>query len=292
MKIFKKRIEAFHYEELSQDAKETAKNWFLNDEIRSELCTDNIMEEVRTLFPKSELKIQYSVSGCQGDGANLYGTLCIRDVLRLLKYDQTERFKELQGYFSEKEERAIEFYMNYMECVRLKENRKYCYCMADSIDLADSWSETLEDNGIYNINSKLLLKLENVTIHMISRLCVEFEKEAYDFLCTISDEDMEELCSEMGYLFNEDGSYCDEIPSEESYPELDQYVLDDDRGLCLWLQEREDSDECGDYLIVFWINDTRYYCYVNANSMAAALGIFFQNHPHITYEMIEDHMEI
>ena len=68
MKIFKKRIEAFHYEELSQDAKETAKNWFLNDEIRSELCTDNIMEEVRTLFPKSELKIQYSVSGCQGDG--------------------------------------------------------------------------------------------------------------------------------------------------------------------------------------------------------------------------------
>lgn len=28
MKIFKKRIEAFHYEELSQDAKETAKNWF------------------------------------------------------------------------------------------------------------------------------------------------------------------------------------------------------------------------------------------------------------------------
>ena len=57
MKIFKKRIEAFHYEELSQDAKETAKNWFLNDEIRSELCTDNIMEEVRTLFPKSELKI-------------------------------------------------------------------------------------------------------------------------------------------------------------------------------------------------------------------------------------------
>ena len=103
---------------------------------------------------------------------------------------------------------------------------------------------------------------------------------------------MEEMCSEMGYLFNEDGSYCAEIPSEESYPELDQYVLDDDRGLCLWLQEREDSDECGDYLIVFWINDTRYYCYVNANSMAAALGIFFQNHPHITYEMIEDHMEI
>ena len=103
MKIFKKRIEAFHYEELSQDAKETAKNWFLNDEIRSELCTDNIMEEVRTLFPKSELKIQYSVSGCQGDGANLYGTLCIRDVLQLLKYDQTERFKELQGYFSEKD---------------------------------------------------------------------------------------------------------------------------------------------------------------------------------------------
>ena len=44
MEIFKKQIKAFHYEELSQDAKETAKNWFLSDETRSGLCTDNIME--------------------------------------------------------------------------------------------------------------------------------------------------------------------------------------------------------------------------------------------------------
>lgn len=148
MEIFKKQIKAFHYEELSQDAKETAKNWFLSDETRSGLCTDNIMEEVGTLFPESELKIQYSVSGCQGDGANLYGTLCIRDILQLLRYDQTERFKELQGYFSEKEERTINFYMNYMEYVRLKENRKYCYCMAGSIDLADCWIEILEDKDL------------------------------------------------------------------------------------------------------------------------------------------------
>ena len=34
MEIFKKQIKAFHYEELSQDAKETAKNWFLSDETR------------------------------------------------------------------------------------------------------------------------------------------------------------------------------------------------------------------------------------------------------------------
>lgn len=208
MKIFKKRIEAFHYEELSQDAKETAKNWFLNDEIRSELCTDNIMEEVRTLFPKSELKIQYSVSGCQGDGANLYGTLCIRDVLQLLKYDQTERFKELQGYFSEKEERAIEFYMNYMECVRLKENRKYCYCMADSIDLADSWIETLEDNGIYNINSTYIQVLrlymkEELLKKMEPSLKEVFPVDIKDFLYShpfsFNSEDMKKLL-ETGYL--------------------------------------------------------------------------------------------
>ena len=60
MKIFKKRIEAFHYEELSQDAKETAKNWFLNDEIRSELCTDNIMEAVREM---GQIYMEHFVSG-------------------------------------------------------------------------------------------------------------------------------------------------------------------------------------------------------------------------------------
>ena len=109
MKIFKKRIEAFHYEELSQDAKETAKNWFLNDEIRSELCTDNIMEEVRTLFPKSELKIQYSVSGCQGDGANLYGTLCIRDVCGFSNMTRQNGLKSCRDIFLKRKNGPLSF---------------------------------------------------------------------------------------------------------------------------------------------------------------------------------------
>ena len=52
------------------------------------------------------------------------------------------------------------------------------------------------------INAYRHSESENVTIHMISRLCVEFEKEAYDFLCTISDEDMEKA-------FNGCMSLCD-----------------------------------------------------------------------------------
>lgn len=79
--------------------------------------------------------------------------------------------------------------------------------------------------------------------------------------------------------------------------ELKKYIEDD--GQLVRKLTREDG--CGhedtedniysDFLIVFNVSDTRYKCYIAANSMDEALGIFFTNHPHITYELIEDHFE-
>lgn len=49
--------------------------------------------------------------------------------------------------------------------------------------------------------------------------------------------------------------------------------------------------DIGRYEIIFEAGQ-RYYCYIDAINMDEALGIFFKNHPHVTYEMIIDHMEV
>lgn len=50
--------------------------------------------------------------------------------------------------------------------------------------------------------------------------------------------------------------------------------------------------DIGRYEIIFDVAKQRYYCYVDAINMDEALGIFFINHPHVTYEMVVDHMEV
>lgn len=48
----------------------------------------------------------------------------------------------------------------------------------------------------------------------------------------------------------------------------------------------EKREECELYDVVFDINGHRYCCSIMARSIDEALGVFFKNHPHITYEQI------
>lgn len=77
---------------------------------------------------------------------------------------------------------------------------------------------------------------------------------------------------------------------DSKYPELSMYCSKD-HHLDL---TRDDPDPDGsDYEVVFETEDERYYCFLHGTtSILEALGLFFKNHPHITYDMIEDHIEV
>ena len=46
-----------------------------------------------SLFPNSNLKVEYSLNYCQGDGLNIYGELNIKDILKYLDFkDVVMRF--------------------------------------------------------------------------------------------------------------------------------------------------------------------------------------------------------
>ena len=73
---------------------------------------------------------------------------------------------------------------------------------------------------------------------------------------------------------------------ELNYPELKDY----DKDGTIFLNR--DNTYMSEFKIIFDVDGKRYYCFVVAGNMDEALGIFFRNHPHITYDMVVDHTEV
>ena len=80
MKIFK--TIGYNYSELSEDAKEKVKNWYLFDlDMHYELFYEDIKMYLSEQFPDSDLQLCYSLASCQGDGLNIYGKLNLYDFI-------------------------------------------------------------------------------------------------------------------------------------------------------------------------------------------------------------------
>lgn len=91
-------------------------------------------------------------------------------------------------------------------------------------------------------------------------------------------------------LDDDEQDYEDEKDGEtemDFYPEVKKY----DEDHCYFISNSERKED-GQFEIIFEADEERYYCYITATNITEALGIFFILHPHITYEMIVDHMEV
>ena len=124
----------YEFSELSEEAKAKVKRWYLDNFYQNEEFSDICKEELSHRFPKSDLKVQYSLSYCQGDGLNVYGTLNLKDVLYNLSITPLTSFKP-EDSFTEKEKRTLCCYAK--ECgweITLPQNYRYAYCMVDRID--------------------------------------------------------------------------------------------------------------------------------------------------------------
>ena len=86
-----------------------------------------------------------------------------------------------------------------------------------------------------------------------------------------------------------------EANMERRYPELSKYEICDDGGYQYDLDREPDdipASALNRYEVVFDVGRNRYYCFCDAADMNEALAQFFKAHPHITYDMIADHMEV
>ncbi len=79
-----------------------------------------------------------------------------------------------------------------------------------------------------------------------------------------------------------------ELTAEMDYPELSMYGEDFRIDLCRDNPE-PNAPTCE---VIFEVNDERFYCFIDGcGSYLEALGLFFKNHPNITYNMIFEILE-
>lgn len=184
--------EIYKFNELTDDAKEKVKGWFLNTqdcETFTDMCEDVLYEK----FKNSKLDVQYSLASCQGDGFNIYGVINFNDLLDVLKDD-----------FADEEKEKLNKYFEYCNEYKLDENKRYYYCIIDRQDFIEDLIEDMKyDEEEYDEN--LIEKFNNLSKQYLCKLCADFEKDGYDYFYEISDEELEEICESNNYEFTEDG---------------------------------------------------------------------------------------
>lgn len=208
MRTITKKYQLYNYLELSEEAREKAKAWYLEGQ-DSEAFTETCTEDLNALLNNSDLKLQYSLSYCQGDGLNIYGELDLTDVISIIRGTEQSVLSEFENALTEKELKTIEAYMEV--CGRYIElpynSGGYNYCIAGLTEFAEEWAEELQDQEYKNIQVDTLRKLENVIREMFTVLSSVYEASGYDYFYEADDETMEMACEINGWMFLEDGSY-------------------------------------------------------------------------------------
>lgn len=197
----------YKYIELTDEAKEKARQWYLEGRepfVFTEICE----EDLYNLFGENDLKVQYSLGYCQGDGLNIYGKINAESIFKCLeKHNGGTQLEQFENVLTGKEKKAILHYAEECGAVELPINNRYCYCIADHTDIADDWEYQLENYyGYSNINKEALEKFENLVHEIFEELCASYEKQGYEYFYEISEEDLEEMCEANGYEFLEDGT--------------------------------------------------------------------------------------
>lgn len=196
----------YGFQELSDEAKESVRQWYLDGR---EPCifTEMVNDDLRMLFPNSNLKVEYSLGYCQGDGLNIYGDVHSCDILNLINRNNAgDLFKDYRNIFTAKEIRTLKFYEGTAGLLTMPRNPTiYSYCYAEWASPCDTWRENLVD--LRNANWDLIDRFEEVVKNVFTLLCDQHEEAGYDYFYEIDDETLEDVCEANNYHFLADGSY-------------------------------------------------------------------------------------
>lgn len=205
MKTVTVEYNIYKYNELSEEAKESVKEWYLENQ-EPYFFTEMCKEDLYNLFGRNNLDVQYSLASCQGDGFNIYGKINARNIFNCLEnHNGGTEFKAFEDVLTENEKKIILAYAEDCGEVKLPMNNRYCYSLADYIDIVEDWTWELENADHTEINEEALSKFEKLVREMFGKLCRTYEKWGYDYFYEISEEDLEEACEANGWEFLENG---------------------------------------------------------------------------------------
>ena len=209
----------YKYNELSDDAKAKAFEWF--ERVRADeyyIFTEDCEYDLKQLFPNSKLQVEYSLSYSQGDGLNIFGDLYLPDVLPYIKDKFTaEEFSYIEHIVNEYGTGDGSWFGD--QYINMQQNNHYAYCIAERNDYAatmyDRIAYEIEIAEEYDrkpdviINDELIDKFDKCVGEYFAGLCKQYEEWGYDFFYPEDDTEFAEDCEANGWEFFEDGTfYC------------------------------------------------------------------------------------
>lgn len=208
MKIIVHQIRVYEYKELNEAAKETAKEWYLDDPFRVECFYDMVKEDLHNLFPNSDLDVNFSLSYCQGDGLNVYGTIDFNDFLEIDEKTNSNIF----GSYTAKEVDRLKFYFKYFNEYTFEKNSRYGYSCKFIDKKYEDYTVTefcneLRYHAIRGIDVYLIDKFFSDLLEWFSDYDSSMEKAGYEYLYSVDDDEMEDICSANNYMFLESGEF-------------------------------------------------------------------------------------
>ena len=187
----------YKYEELSEKAKERAKNEYREffQECRSDFFYRDFVEELRENGFKS-LEPQYSLSHCQGDGCSVVGKIYLEEILNN---------EEIMENFDKDEIRRLE----YIDCeveneIKIEHNSNYYYHANTMSFYANVYVNTYTHGRDWELMIDVFDKLEGVLEDYFIGLCNRMEDVGYEVI--YDEEGLEEELMELDYEYYENGT--------------------------------------------------------------------------------------
>ena len=213
-----RKFQIFSFNELSESARDIVKNMYLEMYRQDGSLTDVFNEQLSETFPNSDLHVQYSLSSCQGDGVNIYGTLSLNDMLN--------HAKPALSYECENCLESI--FKDIISDITLPANDRYCYCICDRQDIYGTISDALcdyVDVDEFSLSDAIAIKVaepfikqfEGLTKEYLHDLCTNMEKQGYNYLYEVDDETVKEFAETNDWMFYEDGRLYTYDSSIETY---------------------------------------------------------------------------
>ena len=198
----------YKYNELSDEAKEKVKEWYLEGFHNTDLFTEDCENDLYNLFWENSLHVQYALDYCHGDGFNIWGKISAESIFKCLEnHNGGTQLEQFENVLTDKEKRTILHYAEECGEIKLPMNNLDAYSLADRIDIVDDWMFQLEVFGAYrDINEEVLEKFERLVRDIFGVLCEYYEEIGYEWFYEVDDEEVEEMCELNEYEFLEDGS--------------------------------------------------------------------------------------
>lgn len=150
MRTVTKSYNIYSFSELSLEAKEKVREWYLEGQ-EAFIFTENCEWRLSEFFPKSDLKVQYSLSYCQGDGFNIYGTIRLDEI-----------FEKIQDHFSEKEIRFFKWAFREFDSSAEKKLSEKGYYVSNMIESYNDQYEVYDQYGHVVIDYLSVAQLEQL----------------------------------------------------------------------------------------------------------------------------------